>query len=185
MSDDAHKIELQTYALAQAIGWALSTWTIIETNLTRLFLTVSEMRDLNKAHLVMEAVVSFDARLKMVCNLMDVVNWADNERAIWKRLVKRLRAQQSRRNELAHFQFVNVSDGQKTTPYVSPYFSQGAALRGEIKKLTEKEIWDREARFRSLAVAIGWFADAAKSLKRPKTRLPEDTPLIAEIRASI
>lgn len=186
MTDETPSIEYQTYELANAVGWALSTWTIIETNLTELFLILSDMVDLNKAHLVMEAVVSFDGRLKIVGNLMELVKWRGDEGEMWGLLVSRIQRLQARRNELAHFQFVNVGEQAGTTPYVVPYFSHGAAMRGTIKKVTKDEIWDREKRFRAYAVALGWFGEQLSEMKGIPVANPRpESDLVQELRRSV
>ena len=184
--NDLARIEAESHALAQAAGYALSTWTIIETNLTKLFQIISELPDGNKAHLIMEAIISFDARLKVVSNIMDVFPWADEEREIWGLLVNRIQKQQKRRNQLAHFMIINVSDGAVTNARLSPFYSQGAAFRNELTLLAVTDIEERSRRFRDLANAVNWFGAAAMQLKnKPEAALRPDNDPIRDIRNSI
>lgn len=180
---DLERLQRETDDIARGVGRALSTWTIIETRVTQLFLHISSVSDPNKGYLIIEAIVSFDARLKIVTDLIAVSNWPKVELEMWRKLAKRIRENQSKRNELAHFMLVNTSNGRKTEAVAVPYFSHGKALRGESKPLRLNEITQREKNFREIAIAVAWFGDFASRLGlSPPISPPVDTELIKHLR---
>ena len=159
--DDSAKLQQYGDELARAAGHALSAWTIIERRITGLFLSLSTVTDNNKGYLIMDAIVSFDARVKIVSELVAVSGWPKEEAAMWSALVNRIQRHQKRRNELAHFTIIHTSDGKKTKVVLAPYYSSGKAMRGEGQHLSVEDILARHAKFVELAVATAWFDDYA------------------------
>ena len=182
MDDPAHLVK-QRDDIARAVGLALSTWTIIETRLTQLFLIISTVQDNNKGYLMIDAIVSFDARLKIVTQLIGASGWPQLETKMWALLVEKIQKQQKRRNELAHFMIVNQSRGGPTEVVLIPFYSFGKAMRGETRPLRLRDLKEREMRFRELALAVAWFTDFTDTLTtQPPTTAPLEADLIRDIR---
>lgn len=172
--------------LARAAGHALSAWTIIELRITGLFLSLSTVTDSNKGYLIIDAIISFDARVKIVSELVAASDWPSEETAMWSALVNRIQRHQKRRNELAHFTIIHTSDGKKTKAVLAPYYSSGKAMRGEKQHLSVDDIWARHAKFKELAVMTAWFDDYATrhGLKPALPSLHEPAP-VQELRKTV
>jgi hypothetical protein len=171
--------------LAVAVGYALSSWTGLENNLTLLFQTIAQMKEEQKALVVMASIVSFDARHKVVCELMDAWDWDGLDLKMWHTLANRIQRQQKRRNELAHFQLVSFGGAKPEDCHMAlvPYFTQAKAYSGITKRLFAADIWERNERFRELAASVSWFTRSAKLSPRQRQASPEpDTGLIPELR---
>jgi hypothetical protein len=185
MENEIPRLQAESDALARAAGYALSTWTIVENRLTDLFREISGTEQL-KAHVIMDAIISFDARLKVVCDLMELCPWEEAERNIWNILVNRLTEQHKKRHHLAHFQIINRSDGKHTRAVLSPFFSTLAAQTGKLREMSAKDIDERSQRFRACAICLAWFVQAASLQKsRPEEPLPQDSDPVRDLRKAV
>lgn len=174
--------------LAVGVGYALSSWTGLENNLTLLFQTIAQMKDERRALVVMASIVSFDARHKVICELMESWDWDKLHLGMWHHLANRIQRQQRRRNELAHFQLISFGGQTPEDCHMAlvPYYTQAKAMTGIKKRLLAQDIWERNERFRELAATVSWFTRSAKKTPWQRVTDPEpDTGLIAQLRKQV
>jgi len=183
--ETSERINQEQANLAVAVGYALSSRTGLENNLTLLFQTIAQMKEERKALVVMASIVSFDARHRVICELMDLWNWDPIDLKMWHTLATRIQRQQKRRNELAHFQLISFGGMKPEDCHMAlvPYYPQAKALTGIKKRLLVPDIWERNERFRELAATVSWFTRSAKLSPSQRAKSPEpDTGLIPELR---
>ena len=168
-----------------AVGQALRQWSAVEVGLAGIFAILADIPDPMKAHRIIDAIVSFDARLDVVDALMSEEALTPLELETWKRAAAKLKKQYKKRHELAHFSIVNTISNGKDNIRLSPFLTYGQFLRDELRYLTVPEIDARRKGFGELVAALMWFqAEAGKRrVPRPSNPMPEP-PLIVRLKES-
>jgi len=179
--------------LAVAIVEALSAWSVVEVQLTRLFATLSDLETFQdgafnynkKAHLIFDTIKSFEARLEIIDALMGAEGLSELELETWNRCSLRLGKLYKRRHPLAHFVYMQATSNAGKDAQIAPFFTLGAAMRQDVKSLTTAQITERKDHFEEMLHPISYFEYDA--LKRRGLRLDNpmpEPPLFARFRAS-
>jgi hypothetical protein len=183
--------KLQQSMLCQAVGECVLAWAEVEHQLVGIFVQEVVRQSQNKqrwvvAHGIWSAVINFEARLRMIDNVIDA-NFSEKTsrrykqlNAHWRRLHNYVQKMSSKRNEIAHGEMFNFDDKEmKIVPYATTRpFREGLSI-GEIRK--------RTMLFLALREALRWFDFSFLALGRPSARQlglkPLPTPrLILELR---
>jgi hypothetical protein len=170
-----------------AVGAALGAWSKVESRLNLLFGVISGIHLRAKAGAVMDAIISFEARLA-VCDRLMSLDIKDDplELEMWARLSAKLRKFYLKRHEIAHFTLVvsQRKDGSHF-PQISPFFSYEKWVTDKAKFLDQKQIEERLLKFLDIQDAMQWFVGRALARAKPKKYpMPDDEepPLIVHIR---
>lgn len=139
-------------ALHEAIGECLMAWSTVEFELQFLFRIALDANPV-ASHAVWAAVVSFEARLKILNAAIDANVGDSNFKADWRLLHNYASAQARFRNQVAHGTMMNV-DG--AGPMIEPYFS----VTKTRDLLSEKQVRGFAGGFLELAGALNWIRNA-------------------------
>lgn len=151
----------QREAIMQTVGRALDQWSHVELALEDLFATALGITE-GPAHIVLSSIRSFNARLLVVHNLMTGLAMSPEIQTSWSNLYNQLAKKNDRRNELAHFTIIDITENGKTRVALKPYFSTGSELlrgtRNPMKPqppgLDLKQVKERAASFSKLALEV-------------------------------
>ena len=154
-----------TNELMASVGEAINAWSSIEWALDGLFGSISGT-DSTRSSIIMASIISLEARLQVIDNLIGKISIRDELRTYWSRCFNRIKKQARKRNELAHFTVVSrFFEGKGKSPVLLPYFSVGRlsiapAKNGTpvIRELGHKDIQHRASVFYGLAAAVRWLS---------------------------
>lgn len=163
--------------LAALVGQALDKWSHVEMELASLFRYLTDIPDQMVAHVAMASIQSFDARVQVCNNLMDVVTTSPLHEAYWKWLYNRLTKLAKKRNEIAHFTIVGwetewlkdePTPPEKVLWRVVPYFSLGRMIitrNNHNEGLSAVQLNERTALFHELWGQVAWLRAEIQVLK--------------------
>jgi hypothetical protein len=153
------------------IGKALSTWSMVEMGLAKVFSNISTICDSHRAYALFDSIINFDARLAVVDRLMTLEQVDEVEAEMWKRMSVRLGKFYSKRHELAHF---TLGLDRAENPILLPFTTIDKMLHPQgQKQLTVAQVKERSKKFVELQAALNWFAWQALMRQGP---LPEGVP---------
>ena len=136
------------------VGRAIAAWSEVEAQLAWLFVALSSIKDRNLAFTIFDAVISFEARIKICSELLEYLALKDENKVIGLKILRYTLKQYKKRHELAHFA-VTDSYGQIS---ISPFFSETKFRKTQtVIGLTQRDIRQRGDRFVDLAHSIEWL----------------------------
>jgi hypothetical protein len=163
----SEELNQQVEAVHSAIGHCLMRWAMVEAFMNVLFVKLVDGSP-NVAAVVWDSVVSFEAKLKALTNVVYYVVQDEALREIWKKLGARLSEKHKKRNEIVHANVVNMDEKRVVLiPFWSPW-SKGKT------ELQEKELLERADSFKELSEAVQWFNSFLMFLDVPgaKSQIP-------------
>jgi len=144
MSDDEPWVRL--YA---AVGECLHAWSIVEAELTTLFVVMHERAWNDFDHplrAAFEAVISLEARLGMIKATAEAdAALRDSYPAHWTKLQSKLLKSYRKRHEVAHFTLVGRIRGASRTHLIRPFFkwkdfNDQAGVELDLKQIEERKV---------------------------------------------
>ncbi len=182
-------LEAQRNAYRTAVGHGLQAWSGVENDMFLLFMQVSGTTG-KKAILIYNSIVAFEARFKVLNELMlhDLEN--DLDRPVWIKLADRLIKFYKKRHDLAHFEIYTsikgLPDGeQEESIAFHPMSTLGRALQNNQRTLTLAQIGERTLKFAALREAVVYFWSKAV-MRSHQTELPVLVPdLIHHLRSLV
>jgi hypothetical protein len=167
-------LNVQQVLLTNAVGNCLMVWAGIERLLHAMFSAhvVRQSRNKNKfviADSIWSAVISFEARLKMVDASINGDLWKEETsrfekvKADWRLLYNYIVRMSSKRNEIAHGTMMN-QDGKAMVivPYATTIpFRDGISIT---------EVVDRATKFVELERSLDWLILCFSALWKPKLK---------------
>jgi hypothetical protein len=167
-------LQVQQIALSHAVGNCLMAWAQVEHTLHEKFVTQLVRQSRNKqrfviARAVWSAVISFEARLRMVdAAIGGTLFQLETKRcklvaSDWRLLKNYTARMSSLRNEIAHGTMMNFDNKEmKIVPYATAIpFREGISII---------EVYDRTNLFNELDKALNWHDLAFSSLWKPPLR---------------
>lgn len=139
-----------------AIGWALGSWTQVESGMEVLFCHAAGLDEPLRASAIFNAIISFETRLAVCDSVMRFVS-DPVEAEMWSRLSARLRKFYKKRHEIAHFYPLHGEQGLR----IAPFFTWEKEHDKKVHFLTQEQIDERGRKFNALAIAVGWFTNRA------------------------
>lgn len=175
----------QAQKFAQAVGFTLHNWSMVEIQLGRLFALLSDMPDSRKAHALVDAVVSFEVRLALVNVMIASENCDDADKGIWQKVSERIRQAYKTRHSIAHFSMMGHTrkDGSEEIKF-HPFLTSHKVEQRTQKSLPIEHIHAFSAKIRDEIIpSLDWFCDEARQRRGlPRERSPQVPPPIAHLR---
>jgi hypothetical protein len=147
--------------VAMAVGHAITTWALVEHYVTIIFAAHSGLSN-DRALIVMEGIVSFDARLKCCSSIvLKFAEFDPLQLRTWSLLVAAASDEYRCRNKIAHSGFLyEAKTGNKSLSerrgQLIAYYTPLKAHDGAKHELSETWIKNKTADFMELARCFQW-----------------------------
>jgi hypothetical protein len=162
---DADNKRLDFFA---AIGAAVTNWEYVEMALCRAFQRLSGTQNYFASNAAFYAVISADARCKMVDAAAKMTFFADREMLKeWELLEKKIRSQKTQRNHFAHFSVLqgHFDGGQRYR--LQPTIANPSNMSQTPKTYYVHDLNRSAVEFHTLADQIDLFTEKIKPIVDP------------------
>ena len=141
----------QLETLSIAVGSTLHAWSVVEVEVSHLFMIMHSRAWNDFSHplrAAFEAVISFEARLGMIkASVAADADIPEAYEVLFNALHKKLIKSYRKRHEIAHFMFVGRDCKDGSEYFLRPFFRWEAFEKNKGVELNEKQIMERRDSF--------------------------------------
>lgn len=167
----------------------LFSWSTLEIHLSGIFSGIVNTEEAVAFH-IWDSVISFEAKLKCLTSVIEVVVKDKELLQIWAKLANKISDSAKRRNQIAHSGFLGKEFKYGHRAVLIPYLSIGLhdhpKERQNPQYLVSEDLEQLSSAFGELVSACFWFRAMTDRTERPLPESARQAPdLIIQIQNSI